>query len=138
MEAFAPDAQIHEHQMIYELSKEFRFDAAHTLTRKIEVEPSLRIHGHSYRAEVVLRGEPDPSTGMLMDLGLFERSLEEARNGLDHRFLDEINDLGPATMENLAAWIWRKVKPVCPNLWRVTVRRDSDAGACSVFDREAA
>lgn len=123
--------------MIYELSKEFRFDAAHTLTRKIEVEPSLRIHGHSYRAEVVLRGQPDPSTGMLMDLGFFERSLEEARDGLDHRFLDEINDLGPATMENLAAWIWRKVKPVCPNLWRVTVRRDSDAGACSVFDREA-
>ncbi|WP_311739826.1 6-carboxytetrahydropterin synthase [Bradyrhizobium sp. CB1015] len=124
--------------MIYELSKEFRFDAAHTLSRKVDVEPSLRIHGHSYRAEVVLRGQPDPSTGMLMDLGLFERSLEEARDGLDHRFLDEINDLGPATMENLAAWIWRKVKPECPNLWRVTVRRDSDAGACSVFEREAA
>ncbi|MEY9697533.1 6-pyruvoyltetrahydropterin/6-carboxytetrahydropterin synthase [Bradyrhizobium diazoefficiens] len=124
--------------MIYELSKEFRFDAAHTLSRKVDVEPSLRIHGHSYRAEVVLRGQPDPSTGMLIDLGLFERSLEEARDGLDHRFLDEINDLGPATMENLAAWIWRKVKPECPNLWRVTVRRDSDAGACSVFEREAA
>jgi len=124
--------------MIYELSKEFRFDAAHTLSRKVDVEPSLRIHGHSYRAEVVLRGQPDPSTGMLMDLALFERSLEEARDGLDHRFLDEINDLGPATMENLAAWIWRKVKPVCPRLWRVTVRRDSDAGACSVFEREAA
>lgn len=124
--------------MIYELSKEFRFDAAHTLHRSVDVEPSLRIHGHSYRAEVVLRGQPDPTTGMLMDLSLFERSLEEARDGLDHRFLDEINDLGPATMENLAAWIWHKVKPVCPNLWRVTVRRDSDAGACSVFDREAA
>jgi 6-pyruvoyltetrahydropterin/6-carboxytetrahydropterin synthase len=124
--------------MIYELSKEFRFDSAHTLNRTVDVEPSLRIHGHSYRAEVVLRGQPDASTGMLMVLSLFERSLEEARNGLDHRFLDEINDLGPATMENLAAWIWRKVKPVCPNLWRVTVRRDSDAGACSVFEREAA
>lgn len=124
--------------MIYELSKEFRFDAAHTLSRTVDVEPSLRIHGHSYRAEVVLRGQPDPSTGMLMDLALLERSLREARDGLDHRFLDEINDLGPATMENLAAWIWHRVKPVCPNLWRVTVRRDSDAGACSVFDREAA
>lgn len=124
--------------MIYELGKEFRFDAAHTLSRKVDVERSLRIHGHSYRTEVVLRGQPDPLTGMLMDLGLFGRSLEEASDGLDHRFLDKINYLGPATMENLAAWIWRKVKPVCPNLWRVTVRRDSDAGACSVFSREAA
>jgi 6-pyruvoyltetrahydropterin/6-carboxytetrahydropterin synthase len=122
--------------MIYELSKEFRFDAAHTLNRSVEVEPSRRIHGHSYRAEVVVRGLPDPTTGMLIDLSLLDQSLEEARDGLDHRFLDAINDLGPATMENLAAWIWRKVETVCPNLWRVTVRRDSDAGACSFFGKE--
>lgn len=124
--------------MIYELSKEFRFDAAHTLNRSINVEPSRRIHGHSYRAEVVVRGTPDPVTGMVVDLSLFEKSLEAARDGLDHRFLDEVDDLGAATMENLAAWIWRKVQPTCPNLWRVTVRRDSDAGACSVYASEVA
>lgn len=124
--------------MIYELSKEFRFDAAHTLNRAVEVEPSRRIHGHSYRAEVVVRGRPDEKTGMLVDLTVLERSLEDARDGLDHRFLDEISDLGPATMENLAAWIWRKIEPVCPNLWKVTVRRDSDSGACSVLRSETA
>lgn len=118
---------------MYELSKEFRFDAAHTLQRQIEVEPSRRIHGHSYRAEVVVRGRPDPESGMVIDLGLLDEALEVARDGLDHRFLDEINDLGPATMENLSSWIWRKVAPICPNLWRVTVRRDSDTGACSFY-----
>lgn len=116
--------------MIYELSKELRFDSAHTLHRTVDEEPSLRIHGHSYRAEVVLRGQPGAS--------IFERSLEEARNGLNHRLLDEFNYLGFASMEHLAAWILRKVKSICPNLWRVTVRRDSDAGACSVFEPEAA
>jgi 6-pyruvoyltetrahydropterin/6-carboxytetrahydropterin synthase len=123
---------------MYELSKEFRFDAAHTLQRTVDVEPSRRIHGHSYRAEVVIRGRPDPETGMLIDLALFDQALEEARDGLDHRFLDEINDLGPATIENLSLWIWRKVEPVCPNLWRVTVRRDSDTGVCSFYGREEA
>jgi 6-pyruvoyltetrahydropterin/6-carboxytetrahydropterin synthase len=123
---------------MFELSKEFRFDAAHTLERVIDAEPSRRIHGHSYRAEVTLRGRPDPKTGMVIDLGLFERALDGAREGLDHRFLDELNDLGPATMENLSAWIWRKVEPLCPNLWRVTVRRDSDGGSCSFYGREAA
>jgi 6-pyruvoyltetrahydropterin/6-carboxytetrahydropterin synthase len=122
---------------MFELSKEFRFDAAHTLERVIETESSRRIHGHSYRAEVVLRGMPDPTTGMVMDLGVFEQALAAARDGLDHRFLDELNDLGPATMENLSAWIWRKVEPLCPNLWRVTVRRDSDQGACSYFGPKA-
>jgi 6-pyruvoyltetrahydropterin/6-carboxytetrahydropterin synthase len=124
---------------MYELSKQFRFDAAHTLERVIETESSRRIHGHSYRAEVVVRGVPDPRSGMIIDLGLFERALEEAREGLDHRFLDEMNDLGPATMENLAAWIWRKVEPLCTGLSRVVVYRDSSGDTCTYFgDRLAA
>jgi len=49
---------------MYELSKEFRFDAAHTLDRAVDTESSRRIHGHSYRAEVVIRGRPDPKSGM--------------------------------------------------------------------------
>jgi 6-pyruvoyltetrahydropterin/6-carboxytetrahydropterin synthase len=77
---------------MYELSKRFYFDAAHTLRREIDTESSLRIHGHSYRAEVTVRGAPDPESGMLVDLGLLERKLAEARDALDHRFLDEIND----------------------------------------------
>lgn len=118
---------------MFELSKQFRFDAAHTLHRVIETESSRRIHGHSYRAEVTLRGQPDPDSGMLMDLGLFEQALNETRDGLDHRFLDEINDLGPATMENLAAWIWRRLEPQMPRLARVTVYRDSGGETCTYF-----
>ncbi len=118
---------------MFELSKQFRFDAAHTLDRAIDAEPSRRIHGHSYRAEIVVRGEPDPATGMIVDLGLFERALHGARDGLDHRLLDEVPHLGPATMENLAAWIWREVAPVCAGLARVSVFRDSSGDTCSYF-----
>ena len=116
---------------MFELSKQFRFDAAHTLERKIETEASRRIHGHSYRAEVTIRGMPDRASGMLMDLGLLERTLEDARLALDHRFLDEINDLGPATLENLSAWIWRRLAPSVPHLARVTVFRDSTGDTCA-------
>jgi 6-pyruvoyltetrahydropterin/6-carboxytetrahydropterin synthase len=117
----------------FELCKQFGFEAAHTLERVIETYASLRIHGHSYRAEVAVRGKPNPESGMIVDLGLFERSLAEARDMLDHHFLDDIADLGPATMENLSAWIWRKVEAVCPGLHRVTVLRDSSGEACSYF-----
>ncbi len=118
---------------MFELSKQFRFDAAHTLDRVIDAEGSRRIHGHSYRAEVVIRGKADPKTGMVIDLGLFERVLEEARRGLDHHFLDDVPGLGPATMENLSAWIWRKVSGSCGALARVTVYRDSTGDTCSYF-----
>ena len=46
--------------MRYELTQEFFFDAAHTLERAIEAEPSRRIHGHTYHAVVSIGGRPDP------------------------------------------------------------------------------
>lgn len=121
---------------MFELSKQFRFDAAHTLERSIETESSRRIHGHSYRAEVAVRGRPDPATGMIVDLGLLERMLADAREALDHRFLDEINDLGPATMENLCRWIWDRLHPEIGGLVRVSVHRDSSGETCAYWGEE--
>lgn len=118
---------------MFELSKQFRFEAAHTLEREIEAAGSRRVHGHSYRAEVVIRGKADPHTGMVVDLGVFALALEEARCGLDHHFLDDVPELGPATLENLSVWIWRKVARRCGPLARVTVYRDSTGDACSWF-----
>lgn len=118
---------------MFELSKQFRFDAAHTLDRSIDTESSRRIHGHSYRAEVTVRGRPDPVTGMVVDLGLLERTMADARDALDHRFLDEINDLGPATMENLSRWIWNRLSPEVDNLFKVSVYRDSSGDACFYY-----
>lgn len=118
---------------MFELSKQFRFEAAHTLQRVVETESSKRIHGHSYRAEVVLRGTPDPACGMVLDFTLFAQALDGVRGRLDHHFLDEIADLGPATMENLAAWIWRQLQSTCPGLYAVIIHRDSTGDRCSYF-----
>jgi 6-pyruvoyltetrahydropterin/6-carboxytetrahydropterin synthase len=119
---------------MWELTKSFRFDASHTLDRSIDSVPSKRIHGHSYRAEVTLSGTPDPKTGMVVDFGLLERRLAEAREGLDHHLLDDVADLGPATMENLAAWIWRRLAPVTTGLVKVTVFRDSQGESVTYHD----
>jgi 6-pyruvoyltetrahydropterin/6-carboxytetrahydropterin synthase len=120
----------------HEITKDFRFEAAHTLVRAIAAEGSRRIHGHSYRAQVAIRGRVDPASGMIVDIGHIERMLADARDALDHRFLDEIDDLGPGTLENLASWIWRRVRPGCPGLTRVTVFRDSAGESCSYWEGE--
>src|SRR3546814_20226250 len=77
----------------------------------IGAEGSRRIHGHSYRARVAVRGRPDPATGMVIDLEKLEQAFAAIRARLDHHFLDEVEGLGPATMENLAVWIWRQLAP---------------------------
>ena len=53
---------------MWELTKSFNFEAAHTLTGTTLGPASEEIHGHSFRAEVAVRGLPDPETGMLIDL----------------------------------------------------------------------
>ena len=80
----------------FEITQKFFFDAAHTLKREIETEGSLRIHGHTYHAEVSLSGTPHPASGMVVDLGLVRRAIDELRPQLDHHLLDEVPGLGPA------------------------------------------
>lgn len=118
---------------MFELSKQFNFDAAHTLQRRIEAASSRRIHGHTYGAEVTIRGQADPLTGMVMDVGQLAAAVDVARGDLDHHFLDDIDNLGPATLENLSIWIWRRLAPSIPPLWRVTVYRESSGDRCAYF-----
>ena len=108
-----------------ELSQAFYFEASHTLRRYVEgeIESSKRIHGHTYHAEITLRGEPDRETGMVMDLGFVRRELAALRERLDHRFLDDVEGIGPATLENLCAFIARELQPSMPLLVRVSVFR---------------
>ncbi|KAB0579330.1 MULTISPECIES: 6-carboxytetrahydropterin synthase [Ideonella] len=116
--------------MQYELSQTFYFEAAHTLRRTVDVEPSLRIHGHTYIAEITLAGAPDDN-GMVVDLAYLRRNIETLRRELDHRFLDEVAGLGPATLENLCAYIWRAMELVyAGKLSCVEVRREASGDRC--------
>ena len=118
--------------MRYEISQKFYFDAAHTLKRAIEADSSRRIHGHTYNAEVTLSGQPDARTGMVVDLALVRLAIEELRTQLDHRLLDEVEGLDPATLENLCGFIWRQLVPALPTLAAVRVWRESIGDGCTL------
>ena len=109
---------------MWELTKSFRFEAAHALAGTTFGEASEEIHGHSFRAEVTVRGRPDPATGMVLDLGLLERSMAEVHKTLDHKLLNRVEALGPPTLENLSRFIWDKLQHA-GQITRVSVHRDS-------------
>jgi len=115
---------------MWELTKSFRFEAAHAIAGTTLGATSEEIHGHSYRAEVTIRGVPDPATGMIVDLGVLEQRLEDIRARLDHKHLNKINALGPPTLEHLARFIFDHVQEA-GNVTRVTVFRDSCQESCS-------
>jgi len=114
------------------ISQKFFFDAAHTLRRDIETEGSLRVHGHTYFAEVSIAGTPDAVSGMVVDLGRVRQRIELLRPQLDHRLLDDVPGLGPATLENLCAFIWRALAPDFAGLERVRVWRDALGDSCTL------
>jgi len=117
---------------MWELTKSFRFEAAHALPGTTLGEASQEIHGHSFRAEVTIRGVPDPATGMVLDLGLLDASMDEIRRTLDHKFLNNIATLGAPTLENLSRFIWERVSH-SGELVRVGVFRDSCNESCVYF-----
>lgn len=121
-------------QMTYRISQTFFFDAAHTLKRKIEADSSRRIHGHTYNVEITLSGQPDPATGMVLDLGRVRAAIDRLRPQLDHRMLDDVLGLGAATLENLCAYIWRALAPSLPGLAAVRVWREGMGDSCTLTE----
>ena len=117
-------------QKTYELSQRFYFEAAHTLHRDVETESSRRIHGHTYEAEVTVRGTPGAESGMVVDLGCLRAEIARVREVLDHRFLDEVEGLGPATLENLCGFIGMQLSRAAPSLTAVMVERRASGDRC--------
>lgn len=114
---------------MFEIFKEFRFEAAHSLPGAEWGGKYSRLHGHSFRAQVFLLGERTDA-GWVHDLGDVAIRLTAVREELDHRFLNDIEELGPPTLENLAHFIWRRLEPSVPALHKVIVYRDSCGEGC--------
>jgi 6-pyruvoyltetrahydropterin/6-carboxytetrahydropterin synthase len=112
-----------------EITQEFGFDAAHYLG--VGYAENRRLHGHSFYVEVTLRGEPDPATGILRDLGEIKAVLAQLALKLDHQLLNDVQGLGPPTLENLARYIFRAAKPALPEIARVRIRRPSCGQSCT-------
>ena len=120
------------HNNSFEVCQRFYFDAAHSLKREIEAEGSRRIHGHTYQAEVAVRGELDTKTGMVMDIGLIRIEVAKVRELLDHHLLDEVPNLGMPTLENLCIYIEKTMRENGLALSRVSVWRESLGDRCDM------
>ncbi len=114
----------------FHIVKEFGFEAAHAFGHKPAGHENTRIHGHSFKVEVALRGEPAQATGCVVDFENVTAAIESVRAKLDHHFLNDIAGLGTPSLENLARWIAGELAPRFPELESVTVRRPTLGESC--------
>jgi 6-pyruvoyltetrahydropterin/6-carboxytetrahydropterin synthase len=107
------------------ITRRVEFSAAHFYHNpNFSLEENLRVfgkcnnahgHGHNYILEVTIAGEPDPATGMVLDLKELKEILQtEVIDRMDHRHLNyEVPELAGQipTCENVASVIWKLLLP---------------------------
>lgn len=114
-----------------EIFKEFVFEAAHRLPNVPEDHKCYRLHGHSFRVEIHVRGPVGHETGWVQDFGIIKEAFKPYYDQLDHHYLNEdVEGLENPTSENIARWIWDRVQPALPLLSKVIVRETCTSG-CS-------
>jgi 6-pyruvoyltetrahydropterin/6-carboxytetrahydropterin synthase len=104
-----------------EIVQEFTFEAAHHLPHVPEGHRCKRLHGHSYRVSLHLRGPLREPEGWVMDFAEIEAAFNPLLERLDHRVLNEVAGLEVPTAERIAAWIWTELRGILPQLCEVVV-----------------
>jgi 6-pyruvoyltetrahydropterin/6-carboxytetrahydropterin synthase len=98
------------------LVKTTGFEAAHFLPTFPEGHKCRRLHGHSYKVDIIVAGEVPEEQGFLLDYGAIKAAFAPIKEQLDHYCLNEIEGLANPTSEVLAKWIWDRLKPRLPLL----------------------
>lgn len=102
-----------------EIFKDFTFEAAHLLPNAPEGHKCRRLHGHSFKVRLYVKGPIGQYSGWVQDFADIKNAFRPYYELLDHHYLNELEGLENPTCENLAAWIWNKLKPDLPLLSRV-------------------
>jgi 6-pyruvoyltetrahydropterin/6-carboxytetrahydropterin synthase len=130
------------------LERRYRFSASHLYRRPdwSEAENRARFgkcanlpgHGHNYRLYVTVRGQIDPETGFIVDLGLLDALVQEhVIERLDHQHLNfALPEFGEGkeipSSENLVRWIHGQLVGRLPTgslLTKLRLEEDEDLAA---------
>lgn len=110
------------------ITRQVHFSASHRLhTDLLDAEKNENVygicnnpmgHGHNYELEITVRGEPDPVTGMILDLKeLKEIVKREIISKVDHKHLNSdvefLQGIVP-TAENIVIAFWNILKDKIP------------------------
>jgi 6-pyruvoyltetrahydropterin/6-carboxytetrahydropterin synthase len=110
--------------------KDFKFEAAHFLPSAPAGTANGRVHGHSFRARVVIEGEPDSASGYVFHFDDLSAAIRDTQDALDHRLLNDVDGLSAPTLERIAIWIWNRLSNRVPGLCEIQVHRDSCNEGC--------
>lgn len=112
-----------------DIFKIFTFEAAHRLPNLPASHKCSRLHGHSFRVELHLRGPLTPVENWVIDFADVKAAFQPIYDQLDHHYLNDIAGLENPTSEQISVWLWQQTKPKLPELVKVVVHETCTAGS---------
>lgn len=106
------------------LTKKFRFEAAQTVPY---INRCKKMHGHSFKIEVSVKGEKDETKGYFCDHALISNAIDPLIKLVDHSYLNDIEGLENPTIENMCGWFWEKLVLELPNLYEIVIHETPKA-----------
>ena len=109
--------------LIFEIEKDFGFEAAHHFEHEDANDIFKNIHGHSFTGKVIVRGNAQEDKGWIRDLWKIDAIVKDVVAPLDHVLLNNVEGLSAPALEQIAAWIFERLAPRLPGLACVEVGR---------------
>lgn len=106
---------------LFELKTHFQIESARFLPHLLKGHPCARMHGHSFKIILTLRGPLNPRVGWVQDYHEINEIMRPLISEIDHRILNEVAGLENPTSELLAKWLFDRAKENLPLLKSVTV-----------------
>ena len=110
---------------VFEITKQFTFEAAHYFPNMPEGHIYRKIHGHSFVVEVTFYGKKTKNNQWVADFDELSNSLKEIKKKLDHKCINDIKAIGLPSLENIALWIAKQIKKNYTNVRSIKLSRPS-------------
>ena len=115
---------------IFEITKQFTFEAAHYFPNMPEGHIYRKIHGHSFVVEVTFHGKKNKENQWVTDFDELSKSLNEVKKKLDHKCINDIKEIGLPSLENISSWIAKQLKKKYSNVLSIKLSRPSCGEYC--------
>jgi 6-pyruvoyltetrahydropterin/6-carboxytetrahydropterin synthase len=94
---------------MFEVGVVAQFEAAHRL--RGDFGAAIRLHGHTYRVEVIARGHELREDGTLCDITVVRGALDGVLEALHYRNLDDVESFERrnTTAEVVAQYLWEEI-----------------------------
>jgi len=112
-----------------EVFRTFRFHAARYLPYLDENHICKKMHGHTFNLTIHVKGKINKTTGFVIDFFDVDTIVKKhIISKIDHKVLNDINNLANPTSEYLCRWIWTNLEEKISGLYKITLSEDHGTG----------